>query len=256
MIWSRPRVDYPTAGNMFCPRKRSGSMPAGRGTTTAYSWGNDINSSRANYNWDGDRLGMILNKPAMWVSIPPTRGAFMTCREMSGSGSTTGKRTILPVPKPILRSPSGSSRRLRVDPGTTSGRSYVLLAQPQRPQLPRPQPWLPCRFQAMPADTANPELKLLGGAAINREARPSLGGARGRGPRSGGRKYHRSDRGHGNGGYEQHGNLFTHLHGTGRRRQHRHHHPHGHGDGCTLGRSECHRGDGYDLVSARHFYDG
>ena len=23
------------------------------GTTTAYSWGNDINSSRANYNWDG-----------------------------------------------------------------------------------------------------------------------------------------------------------------------------------------------------------
>ena len=25
------------------------------GTTTAYSWGNDINSSRANYNWDGGR---------------------------------------------------------------------------------------------------------------------------------------------------------------------------------------------------------
>ena len=26
------------------------------GTTTAYSWGNDINSSRANYNWDGGEM--------------------------------------------------------------------------------------------------------------------------------------------------------------------------------------------------------
>ena len=28
-------------------------MPAGRATTTSYSWGDDINSSLANYNWDG-----------------------------------------------------------------------------------------------------------------------------------------------------------------------------------------------------------
>ena len=50
---SRPRVDCPQAGNMSCLRRLSGSTPAGRGTSTAYSWGNDINSSRANYNWDG-----------------------------------------------------------------------------------------------------------------------------------------------------------------------------------------------------------
>ena len=53
MIWSRPRVDYPRAGNMFCPQKPNGSMPAGQARHTAYSWGNDINSSHANYNWDG-----------------------------------------------------------------------------------------------------------------------------------------------------------------------------------------------------------
>ena len=28
-------------------------MPVVQKTTTAYSWGNDINSSMANYNWDG-----------------------------------------------------------------------------------------------------------------------------------------------------------------------------------------------------------
>ena len=34
------------------------------GTTTAYSWGNDINSSRANYNWDGGAMtAMIPSKP-------------------------------------------------------------------------------------------------------------------------------------------------------------------------------------------------
>ena len=38
---------------MFCPRKPNGSMPAGQELPSAYSWGNDINSSRANYNWDG-----------------------------------------------------------------------------------------------------------------------------------------------------------------------------------------------------------
>ena len=38
------------------------------GTTTAYSWGNDINSTRANYNWDGGAtLELILNKPVMLV---------------------------------------------------------------------------------------------------------------------------------------------------------------------------------------------
>ena len=73
------------------------------GTTTAYSWGNDINSTRANYNWDGGATELILNKPVMLVSMRPTRGAFLTCTEMFGNGSTTGRRTILPVPRPILR---------------------------------------------------------------------------------------------------------------------------------------------------------
>ena len=45
----------------------------------------------------------ILSKPEMWASMPPTPGAFLTCREMCGNGSATGRRTILPVPRPIPR---------------------------------------------------------------------------------------------------------------------------------------------------------
>ena len=48
-------------------------------------------------------------------------------------------------------------------------------------------------FQAVQPDTANPELELFGGAAITRGGQIE---------RCTGRKYHRSDRGHGNGGYE------------------------------------------------------
>ena len=41
----------PGAGNMFFPRKPMGiCLPCAR---PRHSWGNDINSSRANYNWDG-----------------------------------------------------------------------------------------------------------------------------------------------------------------------------------------------------------
>ena len=101
-----------------------------------------------------------------------------------------------------------------------------------------------------------PNWNCSGSRYLHAEAGPFMGGARRRGPRCAGRKYHRSDRGHGIGGYEQHGNLFTHLLRAGCRRQSCHHHPHGHGNGQPHRGSECHRGDGYDLVSAGHFYHG
>ena len=61
---------------------------ARRAATTAYSWGNDINSSRANYNWDGGSTDGIDFKQTRDVGqYEPTLGAFLTCREMSGNGS-------------------------------------------------------------------------------------------------------------------------------------------------------------------------
>ena len=143
--------------------------------------------------------------------------------------------------------------------GTAAARACVLPSVVAAgPSSRNDRPWLPCRFPRIQPDTANPEPELLRDPQPNSLPRPALR----RTPASRpthvhtGRKYHRSDRGYGNGGYEQHGYLFAHLHRTGRRRQHRHHHPHGHGGGQPHRGSECHRSDGYDLVSARHFYHG
>ena len=121
------------------------------GTTTAYSWGNDINSSRANYNWDGGRiLETILSKPVMWVSMQPTPGAFLTCREMCGNGSATGRRTILPVLKPTPRVRHRARIGSRGGSWHNAGRTCVRLARHHTPSN-RNTHWLPCWFPTSPA---------------------------------------------------------------------------------------------------------
>ena len=43
------RPVFQPVGPMFYRQKANGSMPAWQGTSTAYSWGDDINSTLANY---------------------------------------------------------------------------------------------------------------------------------------------------------------------------------------------------------------
>ena len=53
------------------------------GTTTVYSWGMILMRSRANYNYS------IVQTSNVGI-MPPTRGAFSICMEMSGSGPRIG----------------------------------------------------------------------------------------------------------------------------------------------------------------------
>ena len=102
-----------------------------------------------------DRLQvMILNKPAMWVSIPNPWGFY----DMQGNvweWVHDWKANYLPVPKPILRS-SGSSRGLRGGSWHRRRGDCVLLSNLNAPSYRNHNLGFRVGFQAMPADTANP----------------------------------------------------------------------------------------------------
>jgi hypothetical protein len=143
------------------------------GTTTAYSWGNDINSSRANYNWDGggndgndfkqtrdvgkytanpwgffDMHGNVWEWVHDWKANYP--GGAQTNPEGPASGSTRVKRGGSWLHDGThLR----SAKRASSTPGTRLSNLGFRVG-----------------FQAVQPDTANPELELFGGAAITREA--------------------------------------------------------------------------------------
>ena len=74
---SRPRGDCPRAGNMFCPPKPSGSMPAGQ-VRPRLTRGAMISILPVRIIIGTELIirVTILNKPVMWVSMPPTYGFY------------------------------------------------------------------------------------------------------------------------------------------------------------------------------------
>ena len=143
------------------------------GTTTAYSWGNDINSSRANYNWDGAHntgndfkqtrdVGQYAANPwgffdmhgNVWEWVHDWKVYHLNGAQTDPEGPASGSYRV-------LRGGSwGNSetdmRSSRRGSNTPSYRNYKLGFR--------------VGFQAVQPDTANPELELFGGAAITREA--------------------------------------------------------------------------------------
>jgi formylglycine-generating enzyme required for sulfatase activity len=249
----------PTGWKYVLPTEAQWEYACRAGTTTAYSWGNDINSSRANYNWDGgsnDGNDFKQTRDVGQYAANPW-GFF----DMHGNVWEWVSDWKANYPGGAQTNPEGpASGSIRVIRGGSWGSGGTGLRSAKRstthPRLPLQRHRLPCRFPSSPARYGESRTGIVRGSRHHARGRPSLGGARRRGPRCAGRKYYRSDRGHGISGYEQNGNLFTHLQRTGRSWEHRQHHAYGHGGGQPFGGSKCHRGDGYDLGAFRHFYHG
>ena len=142
------------------------------GTTTAYSWGNDINSSRANYNWDGGandgndskqtvNIGQFSANPwgfydmhgNVWEWVSDWKANYLTGAQTDPEGPA-----------------SGSLRVQRGGSWYTTGRTCVLLSAGNTPELPLLHLGFRVGFQAVKPDGANPELELFGGAGVTREA--------------------------------------------------------------------------------------
>jgi formylglycine-generating enzyme required for sulfatase activity len=143
------------------------------GTTTMYSWGNDINSSRANYNWDGGandgndskqtvNIGQFSANPwgffdmhgNVWEWVSDWKTNYFTVAQTDPEGPASGSDRVLRGGSwshggTVLR----SARRYYNSP------SYRDIGIGFR-----------VSFQAVQPDAANPELELFGGAGITREA--------------------------------------------------------------------------------------
>jgi hypothetical protein len=247
---------------MFCPTEAHWEYACRAGTTTIFSWGNSATSTQANFKgthpYGGGASGPNLQQTTdvgnyatnpwgfydmhgnvwEWVSDWKANypGGAQTNPEGPASGSTR-----------VVRGGSwrdgGTDLRSARRPNNSPGSRSIGLG-------------FRVGFQAVQPDEANPELELFGGAAITREAGQAWAepGVEAHDARDG----NITDQIVVTGTVDMNSTgtyllTYTVQDGAG---QHRQHHPYGHGGGQPFGGSKCHRSDGHDLVSARHFYDG
>jgi len=143
------------------------------GTNTAYSWGNDINSSHANYNWDGGANNGDDFKQTRDVGkyLPNPWGFF----DMHGNVREWVHDWEANYPSGAQTNPEGpASGSDRVNRGGSwfhggtsqrSARRYNMI-----PGYIFSDIGFRVAFQFMPADTANPELKFIGKKAVTLQA--------------------------------------------------------------------------------------
>ena len=116
-------ANIPAGWEYVLPTESQWEYACRAGTSTMYSWGNDINSTLANYLFSG--LGQTIEVGQYTLKL----GAFSICMEMSRSG-LDWYGTILPA-TPLIDptgEASGSNRVGRGGSWLLAGGTCVLLA--------------------------------------------------------------------------------------------------------------------------------
>ena len=139
------------------------------GTSTIYSWGNDINSSRANYNWDGGAHDG--NDSKQTVEIGQFSANPWGFFDMHGNVWEWVHDWKANYPGGALTDPvgpaSGSHRVLRGGSWSTAGRTCVRLERTAPPELPLNSYRLPCWFPGSPARYGGPGSGTFRGSGVH-----------------------------------------------------------------------------------------
>jgi len=145
------------------------------GTTTAYSWGNDIASTNANYNWDGGATSGVDFKQTRDVGqYAANPWGFFDMHGNVWEWTADWYQAAYPTGNPVVdpAGPASGSNRVRRGGSWFSVGTLLRSAERHNHSPGNRNNSLGFRvgFQAVQPDTANPELELFGGAAITREA--------------------------------------------------------------------------------------
>jgi formylglycine-generating enzyme required for sulfatase activity len=154
----------PTGWKYVLPTEAQWEYACRAGTTTAYSWGNDINSSRANYkNHIGTSVNVGQYGPNPWGLFDMHGNVWELVHDWKAA-YTTGSQTN-------PEGPASGSKRVRRGGGfLTQANGSLRTAFRSDIETRFKDIGFRVGFQSMPADTANPELELFGGDPFTREA--------------------------------------------------------------------------------------
>ena len=143
----------PTGWEYVLPTEAQWEYACRAGTTTAYSWGNDINSTRANYNWDGGGTsGNDFKQTRDVGQYAANPWGFFDMQGNVWEWVSDWKANYLIGAQTDPEGPaSGSLRVSRGGSWTTTGRACVRLARYGTPRATALQYRLPCWFPTSPA---------------------------------------------------------------------------------------------------------